>query len=162
MLKIGIEAIQKWVAPGNLTDPDVVLYAATISVWGRWFIWLVGVFLLSIPAYRPGFWYPEDIEFLSIPVLLGAPSAPDEQACDVALDALPQRHGNSPDHRHRHRRRVQEQHLLGLLSVPRRRHRGLLIQFAQSRLDDGGRRCLRCRVLEGGLRSRPRCSATSS
>ena len=35
---------------------------------GRWFIWLVGVFLL---AYRPGFWYPEDIEFLSIPVLLG-------------------------------------------------------------------------------------------
>ena len=68
MLKAGIEAIQKWVTPGTLTDPDVVLHAARISVWGRWFIWLVGVFLL---AYRPGFWYPEDIEFLSIPVLLG-------------------------------------------------------------------------------------------
>ena len=60
--------MRKWVTPGNLTDPDVVLRAAWISVWGRWFVWLVGVFLL---AYRPGFWYPEDIEYLSIPVLLG-------------------------------------------------------------------------------------------
>ena len=68
MLKASINAIQQWAAPGTLTDPDVVLYAVRISVWGRWFIWLVGVFLL---AYRPGFWYPEDIEFLSIPVLLG-------------------------------------------------------------------------------------------
>ena len=68
MLKAGIEAIQKWVTPGALTDPDVVLYAAKVSVWGRWFVWLVGVFLL---AYRPSFWYPGDIEFLSIPVLLG-------------------------------------------------------------------------------------------
>ena len=68
MLKASINAIQQWAAPGTLTDPDVVLYAVRISVWGRWFIWLVGVFLL---AYRPGFWYPEDIEYLSIPVLLG-------------------------------------------------------------------------------------------
>ena len=68
MLKVGIGAVQKWVTPGSLSDPDVVLYAATVSVWGRWFVWLVGVFLL---AYRPSFWYPGDIEFLSIPVLLG-------------------------------------------------------------------------------------------
>ena len=68
MLKAGIEAMQKWVTPGTLTDPYVVLYAARVAVWGRWFVWLVGVFLL---AYRPGFWYPEDIEYLSIPVLLG-------------------------------------------------------------------------------------------
>ena len=68
MLKAGIDAVQKWVTPGALSDPDVFLYAARVSVWGRWLIWLVGVFLL---AYRPGFWYPEDIEFLSIPVLLG-------------------------------------------------------------------------------------------
>ena len=68
MLKAGVEALQKWVTPGSLSDPDVVLYAATVSVWGRWFVWLVGVFLL---AYRPSFWYPGDIEFLSIPVLLG-------------------------------------------------------------------------------------------
>ena len=38
------------------------------SVWGRWLVWLAGVFL---PAHRPGFWYPEDIEYLAIPVLLG-------------------------------------------------------------------------------------------
>ena len=68
MPKAGIDAVQKWVTPSALTDPDVVLHAARVSVWGRWFVWLVGVFLL---AYRPGFWYPEDIEFLSIPVLLG-------------------------------------------------------------------------------------------
>ena len=68
MLRAGIEAMQKRVTPGALTDPDVVLYAAGVAVWGRWFIWLVGVFLL---AYRPDFWYPEDIEFLAIPVLLG-------------------------------------------------------------------------------------------
>ena len=68
MLKAGVGAIQKWVTPGALTDPDVVLYAARVSIWGRWFIWLVCIFLL---AYRPGFWYPEYIEFLPIPVLLG-------------------------------------------------------------------------------------------
>ena len=65
MLKAGIEAVQKWVTPGAMADPDVVLHATWISVWGRWFIWLVGVFLL---AYRPGFWYPEDIEYLALPV----------------------------------------------------------------------------------------------
>ena len=67
MLKVGIEAIRKWVAPGTLTDPAVVLHAARVSVWGRWFVWLLGVFLL---AYRPGLWYPEDIEYLSLSVLL--------------------------------------------------------------------------------------------
>ena len=82
---------------GALSDPDVVLYAAGVSVWSRWFIWLVGVFLL---AHRPGFWYPGDIEFLAIPVLLGmlnrpgAPPAPHQQACALALDAIPQRRGH--------------------------------------------------------------------
>ena len=65
MLKAGMGAVQKWVTPGAMADPDVVLHATRISVWGRWFIWLVGVFLL---AYRPGFWYPEDIEYLALPV----------------------------------------------------------------------------------------------
>ena len=68
MLKAGREAVQQWVAPGTLTEPDVVLYAVRISVWGRWLICLVGVFLL---AYRPGLWHPEDIAILSVPVLLG-------------------------------------------------------------------------------------------
>ena len=53
--------------PDTMTEPDVVLYAIWISVWGRWFVWVVGVFLI---AYRPGFWYPEDTEYLAIPVLL--------------------------------------------------------------------------------------------
>ena len=47
--------------PGALADPDVVQFAAWISVWVRWFIWLVGVFEL---AHRSAFWYPQDIEFL--------------------------------------------------------------------------------------------------
>ena len=55
-------SIRHWVAPGALSDPDVVRYAATISVW------LPRVFLL---AYRPGFWYPGDIEYLALPVLVG-------------------------------------------------------------------------------------------
>ena len=64
-------AVQRRVTPGALSDPDVVLYAARISVWGRWFVLLVGVFLL---AYRPGFWYPGDIEFLALPVLVAVPN----------------------------------------------------------------------------------------
>ena len=67
MLKAGIGAVWKWVTSGALGDPDVVLYAARVSVWGRWFVWLVTVFEL---AYRPGFWYREDIELLPFPVLL--------------------------------------------------------------------------------------------
>ena len=67
LLKAGMGAIQKWVVAGALADPDVVRYAAWISVWGRWFIWLVGVFEL---AYRPAFWYPHDIELLLLNVLL--------------------------------------------------------------------------------------------
>ena len=67
MLKAGIGAVQKWVMPGNLADPDVVLHAARVSVGGRWFIWLVGIFQM---AYRPGFWFPDDIEYLPLPLLL--------------------------------------------------------------------------------------------
>ena len=48
-------------------DADVVLYAVKVTVWGRWFVWLVGVFVM---AYRPGFWYPEDVEHVFVHVLL--------------------------------------------------------------------------------------------
>ena len=49
-------------------DPDVMLYAARVSVWARWLGWLVAVFEL---AYRPGLWYATDKEylFLSVPLL---------------------------------------------------------------------------------------------
>ena len=95
MLKAGIEAVQKWVTPGAMADPDVVLHATWISVWGRWFIWLVGVFLL---AYRPGFWYPEDIEYLALPVSVFMVNGLvhyrllTNRSGDMAVDAPPQRH----------------------------------------------------------------------
>ena len=47
-------------------DQDVMLYAARVSVWARWLVWLVGVFEL---AYRPELWYATDKEYL----LLGVP-----------------------------------------------------------------------------------------
>ena len=49
-------------------DPDVIPYAARVSVWGRWLIWLVSVFNL---AHRPDAWYPADIEyaFLHVPLV---------------------------------------------------------------------------------------------
>ena len=34
-------------------------YVVRVSIWGRWLIFLFGVFLL---AYRPGLWYPDNIE----------------------------------------------------------------------------------------------------
>ena len=43
------------------SDPDVVRYAAAVSVWGRWLIWLVTVVQF---AYRPGFWYYGHFEYL--------------------------------------------------------------------------------------------------
>ena len=59
--------LQKWLTTSPLTDPGVLLYATWISVWGRWFIWMVGVFLI---VYRPGFGYPQDMELLLLHVLL--------------------------------------------------------------------------------------------
>ena len=67
MLRTGLGAMRHWAATGVLSDPDVVLYATWISVWGRWLIWLVGVFMI---AYRPGFWCPGDVEYLALPILL--------------------------------------------------------------------------------------------
>jgi len=39
-------------------DRDVLPYAARVSVWSRWLIALVAVFLV---AYRPDFWYPDHL-----------------------------------------------------------------------------------------------------
>ena len=47
MLRAGAESIRLGLRQATLSDPDVVLYAATVSVWGRWFIWLAGALLLS-------------------------------------------------------------------------------------------------------------------
>ena len=50
-------------------DPDVVRHAVRVSVWGRWYIWLVGAAML---AHRPGLWYPENLGFGVLNVLLAA------------------------------------------------------------------------------------------
>ena len=49
-------AIAKRFSPAIWADPDVVPYAARVSVWGRWLIALVSAFEI---AYRPGLWYPD-------------------------------------------------------------------------------------------------------
>ena len=68
MLRADIGAITKRISPAVWADPDVVPFAARVSVWGRWFLWLVAVFLL---AYRPADWYPAKIEyvFLHVPLV---------------------------------------------------------------------------------------------
>ena len=50
-------------------DPDVMLFAARVSVWARWLLLLVFVVQL---AYRPELWYPTDKEYLFLPVPLAA------------------------------------------------------------------------------------------
>ena len=69
MLKAGIGAISKRLPSSIASDPDVVQYAAGVSVWGRWFIWLVTLFQF---VYRPGFWYYEghfEYLFLHVPLV---------------------------------------------------------------------------------------------
>ncbi|MYB50464.1 MAG: hypothetical protein F4X72_14570 [Dehalococcoidia bacterium] len=44
--------------PAVWVDRDVLPYAARVSVWGRWFVALVAVFLV---AYRLDFWYPHHL-----------------------------------------------------------------------------------------------------
>ena len=51
-------AMAKRFSPAIWADPEVVPYAARVSVWGRWFVVLVGAFEI---AYRPGFWYPDNV-----------------------------------------------------------------------------------------------------
>ena len=57
---------QGWLTPVTLSEPDVVSYATWVSLWGRWSIWFVVVFLA---AYRPDFWYPERTETVALPIL---------------------------------------------------------------------------------------------
>lgn len=62
-----IGAITKLLPSTILSDPDGVQYAAGVSVWGRWLVWLVTVFQF---AYRPGFWYYGHFEYLLMHVPL--------------------------------------------------------------------------------------------
>ena len=67
--KAEMGAIAKRFSSAIWADPDVVPYAARVSVWGRWFIALVSAFEI---AYRPGFWYPGDVGFVLLMVPLVA------------------------------------------------------------------------------------------
>ena len=69
MPKADMGAIAKRFSPANCADPDVVPYAARVSVWGRWLIALVSAFEI---AYRPDFWYPDDWGFVLLMVPLVA------------------------------------------------------------------------------------------
>ena len=67
--KADMRAITKQLSPAIWADPDVVPYAAGVSVWGRWFIALVSAFEI---AYRPGFWYPDGWGYVLLMVPLVA------------------------------------------------------------------------------------------
>ena len=59
-----IRKMEQWFA---LADADVALYAAKVTVWGRWIVWFFAAVML---AHRPGLWYPEDIEYALLNVML--------------------------------------------------------------------------------------------
>ena len=69
MPKADMGAIAKRFSPAIPSDPEVVQYAARVSVWGRWFVALVSAFEI---AYRPGFWYPDDWGYVILMVPLTA------------------------------------------------------------------------------------------
>ena len=66
VLLAAVDAVRNRLTPGSLSEPDVVLYATRISLWGRWSIWLLVVFL---NVYRPSFWYPDMTEAIALPIL---------------------------------------------------------------------------------------------
>ena len=67
--KADLGAIANRFSPANCADPDVVPYAARVSVWARWFIALVSAFEI---AYRPDFWYLDDLGYVLLMVPLVA------------------------------------------------------------------------------------------
>ena len=67
MAKADMGAIRNRFSSDIWADPDGIPYAARVSVWGRWLIWLVSVFNL---AQRPDAWYPADIEYAYLQIHL--------------------------------------------------------------------------------------------
>ncbi|MCY3802379.1 MAG: ATP-binding protein [Chloroflexi bacterium] len=60
MLEADIGAIAKRFPATFVSEPDVIRYAAEITVWGRWFVVLIAAFQF---IYRPGFWYYGHFEY---------------------------------------------------------------------------------------------------
>ena len=67
MLRPHVAALADRFTPAVWADPEVVPYAARVSVWGRWFIVVVTIFQF---AYRPDFWYPDNIEYTVLPLAM--------------------------------------------------------------------------------------------
>ena len=65
-MKTAIGAMQTRVLRMLWLDPDEAPYAATITVWTRWFLWVSAMISL---AHRPTFTYPQSIP-QSIPFLI--------------------------------------------------------------------------------------------
>ncbi len=60
-------AIGNWLERLFRAELDVVRHAVRVSVWGRWYIWLVGAAML---AHRPELWFPDYLGFGVLNVLL--------------------------------------------------------------------------------------------
>ena len=60
LLKTDMGAIAKQFPSTLVPDADVLRHAAAVSVWGRWFVFLV---VVSQYVYRPGFWYYGHFEY---------------------------------------------------------------------------------------------------
>ena len=148
LLNACMSVVARWLERLFQADPDVVHHAVMVSVWGRWYIWLVGAVML---ARRPDLWYPENIGFLYINLSLAVANGVvhyrilDPRAGDLALDAghLLRRH--CADHGLRCRQRqIRQLRLRYLLSGPRLLCRGLLFPLAHHGLGDGDGRRLHC------------------
>ena len=135
MLRAGVGSIRLWVAPGRPVRPgrgpvchlDFRLGPLAHLAGRRFYDRLPPRFLVSRGHRVPG--HTRAAGGAQRP---GTPPAPDQQACDLALDAIPQRRGHCPGHRRRSpRRRIQELNLPSVLSVHRRFCRGLLVLLAQ-------------------------------
>ncbi len=61
------ESLRRWATLGSLSEPDVIRYAATITVWGRWVAFLASIFTF---AYSPQFWLSDSPALGAVPIVL--------------------------------------------------------------------------------------------
>ena len=66
LVKAVFGAVQAWLLQMLWLDPDETAYAAHITVWTRWFLWIGAMISLAL---RPTFTYPQSIP-QSIPFLI--------------------------------------------------------------------------------------------
>ena len=62
-----VAALRKRLLKVTLAEDDVILYAVKATLWLRWVVLLIAIFLM---VYRPSFWYPEHPELAFIQLQL--------------------------------------------------------------------------------------------